>query len=424
MNSSLPAAGRYRFDVTQFFRTAFDVDEKKRTFYLKILYEFLGSKKEISLQCVERFPEYRTRLPFAFDIADMRTENRYKLTHAGAPVSFLFDTYAVIRIVAGPGVTIIKTGFSSKENPSAYQPKVEIFRVQDPALVPLQGYKINPANYTGMDFLPEDYWELFNRSTFVPLPGYSSPSKAGSKPIQVSPQPVIIASAQKTVFIQSDSFFYLDLKIQPPIVMTRPDGLYIIDVTTDSHILIKVPSTGGKSDRARFAYSIEYDGHNPTIIHIRKTRSVAISFLTFYREEIADGDRFPINAFPLGEHRPAADLYEVIAEKLEVRLSDGWNIHDLPYQGEIFGVDGRDEIKPAVPLLEHEKRQRAYLQTFIDVGVGFIPYVGDAVDVAEFLSGHDKWGNELTTLERAITGVGLLIPFVGAGALRSLAKAP
>ncbi|HEY9197872.1 MAG TPA: hypothetical protein VIR60_00810 [Gammaproteobacteria bacterium] len=423
MKTPSPAAELYRFDVTKCFHTALEVDEKERTFYLKIVYEFLGSKKELRLQCLERFPEYRTRLPFAYDIIDMRTENRYQLTHVGASTSFLFDTFAVIRIVAGPGVGIFKTGFKSKENPSAFQPRVEIYRVQDPALVPLQAYKINPANYSGMDYLPEDYWEVFNSNTLTALPGHSSPSKAASKPIQVSPQPVITGEAQKTIFVQNESFFYLDVKIQPPIVMALPDGLYIIDVTTDSHIVIKAPSTGDKSDRARFAYSIEYDGRNPTIIHIIKTRSVAISYVTFYREAIADGDRFPVNAFPLGSDRPAEELHEAIAEKLEVRLSDGWNLHDVPHQGRIFGVDGRDEIKPVVPPSDQELRYRGYLQTIIDIGVGFIPYVGDAVDLAEFLSGHDKWGNELTTLERAITGVGLLIPFVGAGVLRASAKA-
>jgi len=99
-------------------------------------------------------------------------------------------------------------------------------------------------------------------------------------------------------------------------------------------------------------------------------------------------------------------------------------MHTIPHQGSIFAVDSRDEIEPAVPPSEEELRHRRYLQSILDVGVGFIPFVGDAVDAAEFLSGHDKWGNELTTLERAITGVGMLIPFAGGGVLRSLTKVP
>ncbi|SFM82497.1 hypothetical protein [Nitrosomonas communis] len=424
MKSPLPAARQYRFDITKYFHTALKVDEKKRTFYLKIVYEFHGSKKEVELECLDKLPEYRTWLPFAYDIIEMQAENRYYLIHPDASNGFLFDTYAVIRIVAGPGVSIYKTGFDSKENPSIFQPKVEIIRVQDPTLVPLQGYKINPANYSGIDYLPEDYWDVFNRSALIPMPysRYSSFSKAGSKPIQVSPQPVIRGAAQKTIFIQDDSFFYLDVKIQPPIVMALPNGLYIIDVTTDSHIVIKVPTIGRESSRARFAYSIEYDGHNPTFIHIRKTRPVTISYLSFYRKAIADGDPFPLDVFPLGENRPTEELYNVIADKLEVRLSDGWDIFDIPHQGVIFSVDSHDEIKPVLPPLDQEIRYHRYLQSFIDVGASFIPYVSDAVDLAEFLSGHDKWGNDLTTLERAITGIGLLIPFVGAGILRTLAK--
>lgn len=58
----------------------------------------------------------------------------------------------------------------------------------------------------------------------------------------------------------------------------------------------------------------------------------------------------------------------------------------------------------------------------VDVGVGFIPYVGDAVDVIEFVNavvtGNDKWGRPVTNFDMALMAGGMLLPFVGAGALK------
>ena len=60
--------------------------------------------------------------------------------------------YPIIRIVAAPGVRIETTGFPSGwYTPSYENPIIEVYRVQDPALVPSQGSSINPALYSGAD---------------------------------------------------------------------------------------------------------------------------------------------------------------------------------------------------------------------------------------------------------------------------------
>ena len=57
-----------------------------------------------------------------------------------------------------------------------------------------------------------------------------------------------------------------------------------------------------------------------------------------------------------------------------------------------------------------------------DVGVGFIPIVGDLVDVSEFVyaayTGKDKWGNPVATWEIALMGVGACVPFVSHGMIK------
>ena len=62
-----------------------------------------------------------------------------------------------------------------------------------------------------------------------------------------------------------------------------------------------------------------------------------------------------------------------------------------------------------------------------DIGIGMIPIVGDAVDIDEFLfsfaTGTDKWGNPVTSIDRALMFGGMLLPFVSSGAVRGVKAA-
>jgi hypothetical protein len=52
-------------------------------------------------------------------------------------------------------------------------------------------------------------------------------------------------------------------------------------------------------------------------------------------------------------------------------------------------------------------------QTAIEVGIGFIPIVGTIVGGIEVVTGHDMFGNPLSTTDRAIIAAALLLPAVG-----------
>ncbi len=64
----------------------------------------------------------------------------------------------------------------------------------------------------------------------------------------------------------------------------------------------------------------------------------------------------------------------------------------------------------------------------IDVGIGFIPIVGDGADVVEFLiamaTGMDKWGRPVTGLQKAIMFGCILLPLVSPSMFRALKHAP
>jgi hypothetical protein len=55
-------------------------------------------------------------------------------------------------------------------------------------------------------------------------------------------------------------------------------------------------------------------------------------------------------------------------------------------------------------------------QTAIEMGVAFIPFVGNAVAVYEVIAGRDLFNHPLTTTERGIISVGLLLPWAAKGA--------
>jgi hypothetical protein len=62
------------------------------------------------------------------------------------------------------------------------------------------------------------------------------------------------------------------------------------------------------------------------------------------------------------------------------------------------------------------------LKATVDIGVGFIPVIGDIVDLAEAVTGYTKWGDKMTPAERAVTGLAVLIPFAGGAIARKATK--
>lgn len=62
------------------------------------------------------------------------------------------------------------------------------------------------------------------------------------------------------------------------------------------------------------------------------------------------------------------------------------------------------------------------LKTVVDIGVGFIPVIGEIVDLAEAITGYTKFGDKMSPAERAVTGLAVLIPFAGGALLRKVAK--
>ncbi len=100
-----------------------------------------------------------------------------------------------------------------------------------------------------------------------------------------------------------------------------------------------------------------------------------------------------------------------------------------PTEMTLRGVTDIDASDLMFARLPWDGYQWLYLlgQIGVDVGIGMIPVVGDAVDIAEFLSsfatGTDRWGNPVTNVDRALMFGGMLLPFVSSGAVRGVKAA-
>ena len=59
----------------------------------------------------------------------------------------------------------------------------------------------------------------------------------------------------------------------------------------------------------------------------------------------------------------------------------------------------------------------------IDVGIGFVPFVGDVVDAAELVvslyTGTDKWGRPVTVFDQALMAAAVVVPFASSGTVRT-----
>jgi hypothetical protein len=154
-----------------------------------------------------------------------------------------------------------------------------------------------------------------------------------------------------------------------------------------------------------------------------------------YTFTIADARRFR-GSFPQ-EHKEAAkgtwffDLDGDGASDFDLRASWSWGEIWRNYRFSSFDKKASDKF--LFDFLADDALAKGYtgnhsprrsddpfdfLKLPFDVGIGMIPIVGELVDIAEAVTGYSKWGDKLTTGQRAITALAVLIPFAGGAVLR------
>ena len=305
---------------------------------------------------------YKVKLRVGSDVISDRIPFAYQFS---PPTSQ--RNYPIIYIIAGPGVSIQLEGFPvlrplTSENTI---PHVEIIRVQSLNQVPPIGTQFNPPDYTGM--------------------------KAVETPSERSEQ-------------QARQGFGLP-PLPPDIVLhKRGNGLDIVQVSSKQVLRIRAPNLRGDT---AFAYEVTPErlirgsSRQRVVVKLVKTRSVEVTLHMPFVDLRESGHGLLFGIVPI--------VYEVD------------NVRDVPTQGLPIPEKGR---KVNVKREMQESLTRIIKTTALDAAVGFIPVVGDLVDIAELtygiFTGYDKWGRPLSTGDLVLMGIGTLLPLVGSGVVKGV----
>ncbi|HIE3637871.1 TPA: hypothetical protein ACXLUZ_003675 [Legionella anisa] len=308
--------------------------------------------------------------------------------------------YAIFKLIAGPGVSIILNGYPPEPyTPNSFFPLVEIIRVQDPELVPIIGTDFNTHNLLG-EF-----------QVNPPEP----------------PQGKDVGDLRKWYLysIPSSNFFMLS---------PLNNGIIIRHLQSKQDLIITVPRHNGDIEfldllnqidqvhsDAQFAFQINANGSidakrgnkfsNLPLLEIVKTPAVKVELV---REPIY---YTPGNVLLGGKKTSSAvsffEIYET--EKIANVPTQGLQFNEIKSYWQRLNPKSIPIIQPIVLSPE---------LTAIDLAVRFIPAIGDVVDIAEFTkgwySGRDLYGRKLSSTEIAILGIGALLPFAASGAARSV----
>jgi hypothetical protein len=192
---------------------------------------------------------------------------------------------------------------------------------------------------------------------------------------------------------------------------------------SNTEIIIQVPqfTRGGGSrndSRARFAFEIDPQG-----VYGHEDRPL----LKIVRTSATHGrDKQPVVEIGVAENAYLDYLRASLRGERAPALLAFWEVwevsdmNDIPPQGSAI-IPGRGWRRltalPRRPPITETVAMAAF-----DSAVSFIPVVGDIVDIAEFvygaIAGVDRWGRRVKTGDLVIMGIGALLPFVGAAALR------
>jgi Putative RNase-like toxin, toxin_1 len=288
------------------------------------------------------------RLPFAYEFVPVPAE--HWLESGGiAPRHF-----PIIRIVAGPGVSIRFESWPDFPFFSAENPMVQIYRVQDPAELPGPGAAIDPFRYTaGKAVDPAEH----------PGKTYLDQFKA-----RVLTHP------------RSDG---VDFSYHDPLHPQSAQNRLLFSV--------KAPNLLGN---ARFAYQVvppKPGIYQPAVWTIKLVKTPGVEIKSW------------------GEMEGNWDL-------MQEEIYEVASIADVPTQGTPITPVGRQVTSWEAQVT----RKVNWGIVAFEAVISFIPIVGPLYNLAEAVygvaTGHDFWGQPLSSTDIAILGAGALLPFAGRGA--------
>ena len=316
--------------------------------------DYRQKPKIVNLLLQEELPG-SSRFPVAYEYLDV-------------PLFKIFDLQsprdAALLIVAAPGV-----GIHLENWPKGPGPQLEIFRVQDPEIVPPQATTIVSSRY-----LPP---QEINMSGITPVPG-------------VNPNPWEY---------RLDYFF----------IETKPEGIVIIHPHSTYSLTLEFPSSvqSPKDDtdaKSRYCYQV-----------------VSMQGLNGFEQLLGrgEGTKFLVVKTPnikvtLKGGPPKITAYESMYKRSQYfvpfRIFEAPNIGSIPAQGTnlVPASNWREltQIKLVRDFMD------AYTSSMIRSAFSSFPFVGELIDIAEFAlasaTGKDFLGAEMTKEDIAFMGLSIV----------------
>lgn len=411
------------------------------------------SRESVSVKLTRRIPlsdASSDRIPAYYQFEDAQPAIPGN-PRATPPVSSRAAINPKLTIVAAPGVSVEVIGIDNFTRPRPSDPLIDIYRVQDPGLVPYIGWPFSRARLLEPYFIntsppssvgptpisgsPESSTnaffdsristsELIERYNSWPAthhwyqvtqlhPGdlfdellnefgqgwsFGSGDDEGSdEEPEARRMQALERAARTTVYLPPPS--HIDVqRTHNGIRFHHSYSAQVLEITVDQNHLFTTPRSEQIDHLQRFAYSIEHNRENGMVtVNVVKSpnttariiRDIAFAFTSETRNQF-------------------------LARSTSIFFS----VHDTDFEN----------IPPqGMPLPTTGLRQSAlghvspewvgYGQMMIDLMVSFIPVLGDAVDIAEFnnamINGTDRWGRQLSGWEKALMGIGTVLTLVG-----------
>ncbi|GIH22706.1 hypothetical protein Aph01nite_10160 [Acrocarpospora phusangensis] len=378
-------------------------------------------------------------------------------------------TKPTVILVAGRGITIDHANDAPEDRPW----QLEIFRVQDDRLVPGLGSRIDPMallSPTQIEPLPEECVDpagavtvdpaLAPQVMVKPLPHgvrLVYPVCEGTIPNEVASPittPVTPCVLELTVNPLSGTAAYaIDVhyftgRYMNPLINEYLNGGVQVSVWTTGGVRIAsfpsgnhTPARGNPSAVARLVNGHQYVAEFWEVEHAPPQPGPPHPLprpWSAHLPVLAWADMFPLADW----HAYAGELWDVLLPDAVLDFFEAGREHpfadaDVPrvsydsaagqgsWQDQDAGVTYT--LTPAVHELGDFGAMDSLFFDLVDVATGFIPFVGDAADIAELIhawqTGRDRWGRPITDFELTLMMACAAVPFVSSPFVREAAQA-
>lgn len=283
---------------------------------------------------------------------------------------------------------------------------LQIYRVQDAALVPMRGTRIQTEILEGpimIDRLRDDADDPAVIAHYLPN---------GVK-LNFPGMPNTTGDTQTAIFVKVDPYSPDDRYAYDVVKLpdTLPDGTHAFAIVVAATANVKV------SEFHLIGWNWEFE---PSPLMVLGLGAGIDTFMYVY-------DYFVYRVgFDSVAMVPPGALIPIDRDALGAYLR-AWTSFFTPAPP----LDGATRSTPAdgtlhTRLMSPSQSLITIGQTVTDIALGFIPVVGDALDIEEFLlamaTSRDKWGRPVAWYEKVLMGAGCMVPLVSSSWFRGLGR--